>query len=233
VPRGGSISGTVVDETSGAPIHASITILDADGGWRGSAWTDVLGSYTVSGLVPGNMFVSVANTGPYWPELYDNVPCPVPYLCGVLPYDGTPVPVPLGGTVAGIDFALGTVSAVASGFYTVDPCRAVDTRGPDGPALAAGTERVFYLTGSCLGFSAAPRAVSLNVTVVGADAPGNVRLYAAGGPTPATSTLNYAAGVTRSNNAVVPLNAQGQVAVHVGQASGQAHLIIDVNGYFE
>ena len=143
VPRGGSVSGTVVEETGSAPVaNASITLLDADGGWMGSASTDVLGSYAVSGLVPGDAFVSVTNAGPYWPELYDDVPCPSPYWCSV-PYGGTPVPVPLGGAVTGIDFALGTVSAAATQFFTVDPCRAVDTRGADGPALAAGTERVF------------------------------------------------------------------------------------------
>jgi hypothetical protein len=235
VPRGGSVSGTVVDETSGVPVaDAYVTILDANGGWLGSALTNVLGSYAVSGLVPGNVFVTVTNAGPYWPELYDGVPCPDPFWCSVLP-GGTPVPVPLGGAVAGIDFALGTVSAAASEFFTVDPCRAVDTRGADGPALAAGTERVFNVTGyagSCMGLYGA-RAVSLNVAVVGADAPGNVRLYAAGSPVPATSTLNYAAGVTRSNNAVVSLNAEGQLAVYVGQASGQVHLIIDIYGDFE
>ena len=69
--------------------------------------------------------------------------------------------------------------------------------------------------------------------MVGADAPGNVRLYAAGGPIPVTSTLNYSAGVTRANNAVIPLNAEGRLAVYVGQASGHVHLIIDISGYFE
>jgi hypothetical protein len=234
VPRGGSVSGTVVDETSGAPVtHASVTILDASGGWLGSAPTDVLGSYTLTGLVPGDAFVRVTNAGPYWPELYDGVPCP-PDWCGVVP-GATPVPVPLGGAVTDIDFTLGTVSAAATDFFTVDPCRAVDTRGADGPALDAATERVFNVTGyagSCVGLYGA-RAVALNVAAVGADAPGNVRLYAAGGPIPATSTLNYTAGATRSNNAVVSLNAEGRLAVYVAQASGHVHLIIDIYGYFE
>jgi hypothetical protein len=232
LPRGGSVSGTVVEETTGAPIPgASIAILDANGGWRDSASTNALGSYTVSGLAPGNLLVVATNTGPFWPELYDDVPCPTPYSCSV-PDGGTPVPLSLGGAVTGVDFMLGTISSAASGFFTVEPCRAVDTRGPDGPALAAGTERVFNLTGSCSGLYGA-RAVSLNVTVVGADAPGNLRLYAAGGSMPTTSTVNYAAGVTRANNAVIALNAQGGLAVYVGQASGSVHLVVDVNGYFQ
>ncbi len=233
VPRGGSVSGTVVDEASGAPVaRVSVTIQDASGGW--STVTDALGSYAVSGLAPGDVFVSVSNAGPNWPEVYDDVPCASPFWCGV-PDGGTPVPVPLGGAVTGIDFALGTVSSAASGFFTALPCRAVDTRGPDGPALVAGAERVFNVTsnaGNCPGRVGA-RAVSLNVTVVGADLPGNVRLYAATGPIPGTSTLNYPAGVARANNAVIPLNAMGELAVHVSQDSGRVHLIIDITGYFE
>jgi hypothetical protein len=235
MPRGGSVSGTVLEEASGAPVaNASITILDGGGGPHEFAETNMLGSYTVSGLVPGEVFVSVTNAGAYWPERYDDVPCPSVYWCGILP-GGTPVPVPLGGAVTGIDFALSTVSAAAAGLHTIDPCRAVDTRGADGPALAAGTERIFngaVYAGSCQGFYGA-RAVSVNVTVVGADAPGNVRLYAAGGPIPATSTVNYPAGVTRASNAVIPMNANGQLAVYVAQASGHVHLIIDITGYFE
>lgn len=238
VPRGGFVSGTVVDETSGAPVaSASVTIQDGSGGWLGSTATDALGSYAFSGLAPGDVFVNVSSTGPYWPEVYDDVPCASPFWCGVSD-GGTPVPVPLGGAVTGIDFVLSTVSSAATGFFTVVPCPAVDTRdidGPDGPALVAGAERVFNLTSYARSCPApyGARAVSLNVTVVGADVPGNVRLYAATGPIPGTSTLNYPAGVARANNAVIPLNARGELAVYVSQDSGRVHLIIDITGYFE
>ncbi len=47
------------------------------------------------------------------------------------------------------------------------------------------------------------------------------------------SVLNYSAGRTRANNAVVTLGATGALTVFAGQASGTAHVIIDVNGYFE
>ncbi len=40
-------------------------------------------------------------------------------------------------------------------------------------------------------------------------------------------------GQTRANNAVVPLGADGAIAVHVHQQSGTVHVVLDVSGYFE
>ena len=59
-----------------------------------------------------------------------------------------------------------------------------------------------------------------------------MRLFAAGAPAPLASNLNYVAGQTRANNAIVPLNASGQLAALCGP-TGTTHLIIDVNGYFQ
>ena len=65
-------------------------------------------------------------------------------------------------------------------------------------------------------------------------AAGNVRLFPAGQPVPTVSSINYSAGETRANNAIVALDASGQLAAFVGQPAGStADLIIDVNGYFE
>jgi uncharacterized repeat protein (TIGR01451 family) len=132
-----------------------------------------------------------------------------------------------------------TIFQVESGpisFYTLTPCRLADTRRPvgplGGPALQAGTTRLFTLTGACL-IPPTAKALSLNVTVTGSTAAGNLRLHAAGIPSPLASTVNYSAGQTRANNVVVHLNLEGQLAVRCSQASGVAHLVIDVNGYFE
>jgi hypothetical protein len=64
-------------------------------------------------------------------------------------------------------------------------------------------------------------------------AAGHLTLAPGGAPPPLASTLNYAAGQTRANNAVVPLAAAGQFDVLCAQASGTTHLVIDVNGWFE
>jgi hypothetical protein len=61
---------------------------------------------------------------------------------------------------------------------------------------------------------------------------GHVRLFPAGLVVPTVSSINYAAGQTRANNAIVTLNAVGELAAFVSQAQGTVHLIIDVNGYF-
>jgi lysyl endopeptidase len=121
-------------------------------------------------------------------------------------------------------------------YFTITPCRLVDTRGPagalGGPALAASTERTFTLAGTC-SVPASAKALSLNVVVTQPTALGNLRLYPAGVATPPIASLNYAPGQTRSNNAIVSLDATGRVAAFCAQAGGTAHLILDVNGYFE
>jgi hypothetical protein len=118
-------------------------------------------------------------------------------------------------------------------FYTVTPCRLVDTRAADGPALAGGTSRTFVLTGKC-DLPATAKAVSVNVTVTQPTSPGNLRLYPGGTTLPLVSAINYSPGQTRANNAVVALGAAGDLAVRCGQAAGSStHFILDVNGYFE
>jgi hypothetical protein len=73
----------------------------------------------------------------------------------------------------------------------------------------------------------------VNLTVTQPTAMGHLRLYPAGTSLPPTSSLNYTAGQTRANDAVVPLNGLGELAVHCAQPTGTAHAILDVNGYFE
>lgn len=128
--------------------------------------------------------------------------------------------------------AAGVLTSVpAASFYTINPCRVVDTRVTGG-ALACGTERVLTMVGGTCGVPSGVKAVSLNVTVTQPSAAGNVRVYASGAPAPLASTLNYAANQTRANNAISPLNSAGQAAV-VCSPSGTAHVVVDVNGYFQ
>jgi uncharacterized repeat protein (TIGR01451 family) len=128
-----------------------------------------------------------------------------------------------------------TVFHVPASFYTLEPCRVVDTRGATGPrgapALTPGS-RSFTLTGVC-GLPADAKVVSLNVTVTAPTQPGDLRLYPAGTPLPLVSTVNYAPGQTRANNAVALLSSTGALAVQCDQAGGTVDLIIDVNGYFK
>jgi hypothetical protein len=121
-------------------------------------------------------------------------------------------------------------------FYTLTPCRVIDTRtanGPlGGPALAANADRVFTVTGQC-GIPSTARAISVNITVTGSTAAGDLRLYTAGGAQPVSNTINYSSGQTRANNMVAPVGSTGGVAVHCDQPSGTVQFILDVNGYFQ
>jgi uncharacterized repeat protein (TIGR01451 family) len=125
----------------------------------------------------------------------------------------------------------------ASNFFTIAPCRLLDTRDAPGayggPALVAGQDRTFAAVGPQCGLPATAKAVSVNLTVTAATVAGNLRLYPAGLPLPNSSTVNYVVGLTRANNAIVPLNGSGEFAIRCTQASGTAHAVVDVNGYFE
>jgi hypothetical protein len=128
-----------------------------------------------------------------------------------------------------------TPAPVATSFFTVTPCRVFDTREVSGPTLGApltcGTVQSFAVAGEC-GVPASAEAVSLNLTGTGSTAQGNLRLFASGTPAPLASSLNYAAGQTRANNAVAPLSAGGQISV-LCSPSGTTHVVLDVNGYFQ
>jgi len=125
--------------------------------------------------------------------------------------------------------------ATAAAFYTLTPCRVIDTRGATGPfggpALAAGAERVFTLAGRC-GIPSSARAVTVNVTVTGPAAAGFLTLHPGGTALPLASTINFRPGQTRANNAVVLLGIVGDARVMCG-ATGTTHFVLDVTGYFQ
>jgi len=121
-------------------------------------------------------------------------------------------------------------------FYTVTPCRLVDTRKPNGPfggptLSAADATRTFPLsTGACglPGYPAA-EAYSLNMTVVPQGPLGYLTTWPAGGTRPVASTLNAPKGLVVANAAIVPASTGGSVSVFV---TNTADVVIDTNGYF-
>jgi hypothetical protein len=124
----------------------------------------------------------------------------------------------------------------AMSLFSVTPCRILDTRNPNGPfggpALAANTSRNLTVTNVC-GVPLTARAVALNVAVTGPTGAGNLTVYKAGTPRPVSSTINYRAGLTRADNAIVAPDASGNLTIFANQVSGTVHVIIDVNGYFQ
>jgi hypothetical protein len=119
-------------------------------------------------------------------------------------------------------------------FYTVAPCRLIDTRTGGGGALTSGPIRVIPVTGIC-GIPSDAVTVSVNVTVVSPTGNGHITIFSGNASVPATSTLNYSAGQTRANNAVLLLSTDnlGTLAAQAVLTSGEVHLLIDVNGYFK
>jgi hypothetical protein len=117
-------------------------------------------------------------------------------------------------------------------YYTLTPCRLVDTRASQAPVLAASERRVWVLTDRC-GVPPTAKALALNVTVVGASAPGHIRLAPGNGLTE-SSAINFSPAQTRANNAIIMLATDdtGRMAATNG-SSGTVHLVLDVSGYFQ
>ena len=120
-------------------------------------------------------------------------------------------------------------------FYTVTPCRLLDTRNPagpnGGPALQPGQERTFTIAGAC-GVPATAKAVSLNLTIVQPTAAGNLTLFPADQTAPLASAISFKAGAIRANNAVLGLSSAGALKVKAA-TTGTVHFILDVNGYLQ
>ena len=117
-------------------------------------------------------------------------------------------------------------------FVAVPPCRVADTRGNGAPiqggAYAGPADvRNWTIIGVC-GIPAGAEAVSVNFTAVGPSAAGFLVAWPMGGAVPPVSVLNFNAGQTVANAAIVPLGS-GAMTVNV---SASTHVILDVNGYF-
>ncbi|MGA3054005.1 MAG: hypothetical protein ABSD63_07340 [Candidatus Korobacteraceae bacterium] len=111
------------------------------------------------------------------------------------------------------------------------PCRAVDTRPPNGGGpIQGGTHQEFPISGegSCATLPNAA-AYSMNVTVVPGPTLGYLTIWPAGQVQPTVSTLNSQDGRIKANAAIVPAGTNGQISVFVTDTT---NVIVDVNGYF-
>lgn len=137
---------------------------------------------------------------------------------------------------AGFGSRLEAQAAVPSQFYTLVPCRVFDSRNPTGayggPALGALGTRTLTLWNQC-GASLTARALSINITVVNPASSGALILYPGGTTRPGVSSISYAAGLTRANNAMARLSATGTLSVYSTQPTGTVDFLIDVNGYYD
>lgn len=126
--------------------------------------------------------------------------------------------------------------SVALSYFTVAPCRVLDTRNTW--ILANAQSRVVSITGLC-GIPSTAKAVSFNATVISPTGSGKIRLYPGNVSTPSlwASSINFApARSPRANSTVIPLatNGAGTLGIYpeVSGSPGEVHLVLDVQGYF-
>lgn len=128
-----------------------------------------------------------------------------------------------------------TVAILASAgpldFHTAVPCRLVDTRA-SGAALEAGSARSFPGTGAC-GIPATARVLAANLEAISPASAGHLQILPGGTAAVSTSIVNFAAGQTRTNNALILLGTDGGFVIVAGLPAGSVHLIVDVVGWFE
>jgi hypothetical protein len=140
----------------------------------------------------------------------------------------------VGAATGMIDPAYWAARPVARQFFTVTPCRVLDTRS--GSPYPTATQQTVTMVGGVCGVPAGAEAVAINVTATGATAAGHLVLFPGDAVVPVASTLNFAAGQTRANNAVVALasNGAGTIAIQPNvAAAGTVHVVVDVVGYFD
>ena len=111
-------------------------------------------------------------------------------------------------------------------FYTLPPCRLVDTRRSS--PLAAGVRASFPAVGSC-GIPEDAMALAVNVTAVDASSTGYLRVFPAGAPLPTASNVSFAALQRRASSSTVALGVAGEIDAW---SSSATHLVVDVTGYF-
>lgn len=144
--------------------------------------------------------------------------------------------------LAGVLTLAAAVPAQAQGvgpysFFSLAPCRVIDTRTTNPPALQANATRSFAVLGSC-GLPATAKAVTFNITVVSPTDFGDLRVYPFGVVEPLASVINWVTSdFAVANGAIVPVTAgASNLTVKCDMPSGSTgtvQLVVDVTGYFE
>jgi peptidoglycan hydrolase-like protein with peptidoglycan-binding domain len=119
------------------------------------------------------------------------------------------------------------------------PARIVDTRnaigGPTG-VVTPSAPRAVQVRGARVNVNGVARqvpadaaAVALNVTMVEAREAGFATVWPCGTRRPEASNVNFGRGGTAANGVIAPVGADGSVCIYT---SADAHLIVDVGGWF-
>ncbi|HVT16972.1 MAG TPA: LamG-like jellyroll fold domain-containing protein [Thermoanaerobaculia bacterium] len=185
-----------------------------------SGATVKLGGVAVADLQVGDATTLTATTGPHATGAVD---------VAVTNPDG------LGATLARSFFY--SPPDVGLDFFTLTPCRVIDTRRPagplGGPPLAPFSQRIFTVTETC-GIPPSARALAVNFTVVSPAAGGDASLFPGNAFFFGASMISFSSGQTRATNGIVSLATDGTGSLgFINGSSGSVHLVLDVSGYFE
>jgi uncharacterized repeat protein (TIGR02543 family) len=117
-------------------------------------------------------------------------------------------------------------------FYTLDPCRVIDTRL--GTPMSSNVPIVIDFAGVC-GVPATAKAVTVNLTVISPPGAGYMVLYPGDSTAPVAATITFAALAIRSNNGIIALdsNGDGTMGALAVFGPGTMNMAIDVTGYFD
>ncbi|MBV8199428.1 MAG: hypothetical protein JOZ15_02285 [Acidobacteria bacterium] len=148
--------------------------------------------------------------------------------------DGDPRPLVAPWDAGAHELSVPTLPPVATHFYTLTPCRVLDTRTTGGH-LTGNTPSLYEIAGLC-GVPTAATAVAFNVTAVSATAAVDLQLYPGDQPAPGTNAVSAdPSRPVRAGAAVIALAAAGAGTVAVlptFHTPGQVDLVLDVSGYY-
>lgn len=139
---------------------------------------------------------------------------------------------------AGAERAAAAATAAESGasFVGMEPARLLDSRAGaatvDGASAGGGMLAAKSVTvvpvGGRAGVPGGAATAALNVTVADATGAGYASVYPCGAAPPNASNVNFVAGQTIANAALVRLGQGAAACVYVSEA---AHVIVDIGGY--
>lgn len=143
--------------------------------------------------------------------------------------DGVTITNPHGSVDVVVDVLGYYQSGTGERFSTTAPTRLLDTR--TGPDVPVGPDSVTSI--QVRGANGVPdnaTAAVLNLTATGPDSDSYLTAYASGTARPGTSNVNFTAGQTVANQVVVPIGADGKVAIY--NHVGSTHVVADLAGYY-
>jgi murein DD-endopeptidase MepM/ murein hydrolase activator NlpD len=132
-----------------------------------------------------------------------------------------------------VGYYTGDTSSGAGEFRALTPSRILDTRTGTGgfsAPVGAGQSIDLQVTGQGGVPATSVSGVVLNVAVTNPSIGGYLTVYPTGSARPLTSNLNFSAGQTLANRAIMGLGTGGKVTIFNGY--GRSDVIVDVTGWF-